>query len=212
MVAISVATFFLIHYLDYFFLEIDGKAVRDFLPFSQFLDIEMSHTAVQFNIRAHPIGEAVELGSWGYLYAVLQVLGFAIGGVAVYFHLKSLAYCDPCSKYLAKKGIQSRYTADSGALTEAVKAVMQCLSESRFQDAIAVHARMGGSDAFQKELVLRSQMQIKRCKSCDQHWLKFSVSKRSRDDWKDIDELGYQSFCAEPINVESVVTQTTLPS
>jgi hypothetical protein len=61
----------LINYLDYFFLEIDGKAVRDFIPFSQFLDIEMSHTAVQFNIRAHPIGEAVELGTWGYLYAVL---------------------------------------------------------------------------------------------------------------------------------------------
>jgi hypothetical protein len=102
--------------------------------------------------------------------------------------------------------------ADSGALTEAVKAVMQCLSEKRFQDAIAVHAKMAGSAAFQQELVLRSQMQIKRCKSCDQHWLKFSVSKRSRDDWKDIDELGYQCFCAEPINVESVVAQTTLPS
>ena len=201
MVAISIATFFLIHYLNYFFLEIDGKAVRDFIPFSQFLDIEMSHTAVQFNIRAHPIGEAVEIGSWGYLYAALQMLGFAVGGVAVYFHLKSLPYCDSCSKYLAKKGIQNRYTRDSEALTNAVKDIMHCLSESRFQDAIAVHAKMAGSDTYQKELVLRSQMQIKRCKSCNQHWLKFSVSKRSRDDWKDITELGCESFCAVPISI-----------
>ncbi len=213
MVAISVATFFLIHYLDYFFIEIDGKAVRELITFSQYLDIEMSYTAVQFNIRAHPIGEAVEIGSWGYLYAALQMLGFAVGRVAVYFHLKSLPYCDSCSKYLAKKGIQTRYTASSETLTNAVKDIIQCLSESRFQDAIAVHAKTAGSDTYQKELVLRSQIQIKRCKSCNQHWLKFTVSKRARDDWKDnIDELGCQSFCAEAINVESVVTQTTLPS
>jgi len=198
MVAISVATFFLIHYLNYFFLEIDGKAVRDFIPFSRYLDIEMSHTAVQFNIRAHPIGEAVEIGSWGYLYAALQMLGFAVGGVAVYFHLKSLPYCDSCSKYLAKKGIQTRYTASSETLTKAVKDIIQCLSENRFQDVIAVHAKTAGSDTYQKELVLRSQIQIKRCKSCNQHWLRFTVSKRARDDWKDIDELGCQSFCSAP--------------
>lgn len=172
----------------------------------------MSHTAVQFNIRAHPIGEAVEIGSWGYLYAALQMLGFAVGGVAVYFHLKSLPYCDSCSKYLAKKGIQTRYTASSETLTNAVKNIVHYLSESRFQDAIAIHANTAGSDIYQKELVLRSQIQIKRCKSCNQHWLRFTVSKRARDDWKDIDELGCQSFCSEPIDVESVLTQTTLPS
>jgi hypothetical protein len=201
MVAISIATFFLIHYLDYFFLEIDGKAVRDLISFSQFLDIEMSHTAVQFNVRAHPVGGAVQLGTLGYLYALLQMLGFAFGGVGVYLYLKSLPYCDSCSKYLAKKGIQTRYTAHADVLTEAVKEIMQRLSEKRFQEAIAVHSRAAGVETFQKELVLRSQMQIKKCKSCDQHWLKFSVSKKTRDDWKDITELGYESFCAEPINV-----------
>jgi hypothetical protein len=205
MVVISIATFFLIHYLSYYFMEIDGKAVRDFVSFSQYLDIEMSHTAVQFNIRAHPIGEAVEIGSWGYLYALLQVLGFAVGGVAVYFHLKSLPYCDSCSKYLAKKGIQTRYTASSETLGNAVKRIVQCLTESRFQDAIAAHAETGGSETYEKELVLRSQIQIKRCKSCDQHWLRFTVSKRARDDWKDIDELGCQSFCAEPIDVMNAI-------
>ena len=202
MAAISVTTFFLIHYLHYYLLEIEGRAVRDFLSFSQFLEIEMSHTAVQFSIRAHPLGGAVELGSWGYLYAALQMIGFAVGGVAVYYHLKSLAYCETCSKYLAKKGNQTRYTADSEALTNAVREVMQCLSDGRFQDAIAVHARTGGSEKSDKESVLRSQMQLKRCKDCNQHWLKFTVSKRSRDDWKDISELGYESFCAEPISVE----------
>ena len=205
MVAISVATFFLIHYLDYFFLEIEGKAVRDMVSFSQFLEIEISHTAVQFRLRTQALGGAVELGAWGYLYAGLQMLGFAVEGVAVYFHLKTLPYCDSCSKYLAKKGIQTRYTASSETLTNAVKDILQCLSESRFQDAITAHAKRAGIDRYQKELVLRSQIQIKRCKSCNKHWLRFTVSKRTRDDWKDVDELGCQSFCSEPINVEGVV-------
>jgi|SRR5580698_8210165 hypothetical protein len=207
MVAISVASFFLIHYLNYFFMEIDGRAVRDFLPFSQYLDIELSHTAIQFRVRAQAIGGAVQLGAWGYLYAVLQMSGFAVGGVSVYGYLNSLPYCDSCSKYLVKKGIiQTRYTSDSEVLTNAVKSVMECLSESRFQDAISVHAKAAGTGTYQKELVLRSQMQVKRCKSCNQHWLRFSVSKRARDDWKDISELGYESFCVEPIAIEKAVT------
>jgi hypothetical protein len=207
MVAISVASFFLIHYLNYFFMEIDGRAVRDFLPFSQYLDIELSHTAIQFRVRAQAIGGAVQLGAWGYLYAVLQMLGFAVGGVSVYGYLNSLPYCDSCSKYLVKKGIiQTRYTSDSEILTNAVKSVMECLSESRFQDAISVHAKAAGTGTYQKELVLRSQVQVKRCKSCNQHWLRFSVSKRARDDWKDISELEYESFCVEPIAIEKAVT------
>ena len=200
IVAIAIATFFLIHYLNYYLLKIDGKAVRDLLSFSQFLDIEVFHPAVQFSIRHIQMGAVDLIGPWGYLYAALQMLGFAIGGVSVYAHLKSLAYCDACSKYLAEKGIQTRYTVDSSVLTKAVEEIMQCLSAGRFQDAIAAHAIGAGCEEFQKELILRSQMEIKKCKDCNKHWLKFSVSKYSRDDWNDINELGYEGFCAEPIS------------
>jgi hypothetical protein len=134
------------------------------------------------------------------------MIGFAAGGVAVYFHLKSLAYCDSCSKYLSKKGIQTRYTADSEVLTNAVKEIMQCLSERRFQDAVSAHSRSAGYDTNQKEYTLRSQVQVKQCKDCNQHWLKFSVSKKARDDWKDIPELGYESFCTDPIRVAATLT------
>jgi hypothetical protein len=202
MAGISIATFFLIHYLNYYFVVVDGKSVRDFIPFSQFLDFEISHTAVQFRFRgALPIGTPVEIGSWGYLYAALQVVGFAVGGVAVYFNLKSAAYCDTCSKYLVKKGIQTRYTADSETLKSSVKEIRQCLTEGRFQDAISAHARAAGNATVQKEMVFRSRVHIKRCKTCNRHWLKFTVSKWAKDEWKDITELGFERFCAVPLYI-----------
>jgi hypothetical protein len=34
MAAVSVTTFFVIHYLNYYFMEIDGRSVHNFLPFS----------------------------------------------------------------------------------------------------------------------------------------------------------------------------------
>ena len=202
MAAISIATFFLIHYLNYYFLVIDGKSVRDFIPFTQFLDFEISHTAVQFRFRgALPIGTPVEIGSLGYLYAALQVVGFAVGGVAVYFNLKSVAYCDTCSKYLVGKGIQTRYTADSKILKNAVQEIRQCLTEGRFQDAISAHARAAGNATVQKEIAFYSQIHIKQCKTCNRHWLKFTVSKWAKSEWKDITELGFERFCAEPISI-----------
>ena len=91
MVVISVATFFLIRYFSYYLLTIEGKLVRDFISFVDFLHIELSHN-----------------GSWGYLYAALQVIGFAAGGLAVFGYLNSLPYCEKCAKYLSDKESQTR--------------------------------------------------------------------------------------------------------
>lgn len=206
MAAVSVTTFFLIHYFNYYLLTVDGTPIRNLISFTQLLNLEISHTAVQFRMRTMPLGSAVELGSWGYVYAALQILGFAFGAIIVYFHLKSLAYCAACSKYLSGKGIQTRYTSDSNGLTKAAQEMMQCFSEGKFQEGIAVHARAAGSDSSSKDMALRSQIQIKRCKDCNQHWLSFSISKRADNAWKDINELAYQTFCAEPISTAPAVS------
>ena len=206
MTVISVTTFFLIHYFNYYLLKVDGTPVRDLMFFTQFLDLEISHTALR--MQTTPGGSAVELGSLGFLYAALQILGFALGAIIVYFYLKSLAYCDACSKYLWHKGLQTRYTADSDGLKKAVQDMMQCFSDRRFQDGIAIHARAAGSDSSSKDVRLASQIEIKRCKNCNQHWLKFSVNNRDND-WKEIHELGYQTFCAEPITTTPTASAAT---
>jgi len=104
MVVISVATFFLIHYFHYYFLTIEGKLVRDFISFVYFLRIELSHN-----------------GAWGYLYATLQVIGFAAGGLAVFGYLNSLPYCEKCAKYLSAKDSQTRCSLLAYKMAETTK-------------------------------------------------------------------------------------------
>jgi hypothetical protein len=104
MVVISVATFFLIHYFHYYFLTIEGKLVRDFISFVDFLRIELSHNK-----------------AWGYLYAPLQVIGFAAGGLAVFGYLDSLPYCEKCAKYLSAKDRQTRYSLLAYKMAETTK-------------------------------------------------------------------------------------------
>jgi hypothetical protein len=198
MVVISITTFFLIHYINYYFLVVDGRPARELVDFARYLDIVLSHTAVQFSVRAAKVGGPVELGSLGYLYAVLQIVGFAIGGVAVYGYLKALPYCERCSKYLVAKHTQTRYTADADRLSEIAALMRQCALGGRLQDAIAAHATTG-SETAGKDPKLRSQVEIKRCKNCDQHWMKFTVSRWAKDEWKEISEAGFRTFTAEPL-------------
>src|SRR6202453_4326983 len=117
MVIVSITTFFLIYYLEYYFMVIDGKAVRDVIAFLDFLKIEVVHTTLQFRMRATKIGSPIELGSLGYLFALLQIIGFGVGGFAVYGFLSSKPYCEACSKYLVARDSQIRYTNDPERLT-----------------------------------------------------------------------------------------------
>jgi len=191
MVVISIATFFLIHYINYYFLIIDGRPVRELVDFARYLDIELSHTAVRFRMMRGPVTDPVELGSWGYLYAVLQIVGFALGGLAVYKYLDAQPYCERCSKYLVAKDTQTRYTSATQ-----LSQITTLMAAGRLQDAIAAHAT-SGSETAGKDPKLRSQVEIKRCKNCDQHWMKFTVSRWAKDDWVEV--IGcVQDFTAEP--------------
>lgn len=196
MVVVSITTFFLIHYINYYFLVVDGTPARELVDFARYLDIVLSHTALRFRVR---LSDPVEIGSWGYLYAVLQIVGFAFGGVAVYRYLEAQPYCERCTKYLVAKDTQTRYTTrymNAAQLSQ----ITTLIAAGRLQDAIAAHA-ISGSEGYGKDPKLRAQVEIKRCKNCDQHWMKFTVSRWAKDDWVEV--IGcVQDFTAEPTSVE----------
>ena len=103
----SVGTFFTIHYLSYITSEIEGKSVSDYVSFGQYLDIAIRSTSMEFRFRATKIGATSELGGLGYGVAILQIMGFAAGGLAVYGYLMSIPYCEKCSRYFSAKGKQT---------------------------------------------------------------------------------------------------------
>ena len=164
----SVATFFLIHYLSYNILEIEGKQVSDYISFSQYLDIAIRSTSMEFRFRAAKLGSTGDLGNFGYVVAVLQVIGFAVGGFAVYGYLTSKPYCDKCSRYLSGKGKQIRYAGDAEGLQAATASFMILLGNGEIPSSILEHRNSSGfgSSMPPNNCHLRSIVEIRYCKKC----------------------------------------------
>lgn len=196
----SVGTFFAIHYFSYITLEIEGKAVSDSVSFGQYLDIAIRSTSMEFRLRTTEVGATGELGGLGYGVAVLQILGFAAGGLAVYGYLTSLPYCERCSRYFSTKGKQTRYTADAEALQASTVQVFNDFREGAAPSAIEKH-RMFGNPKLQKGNHLRSVIEVRYCKKCGEHWVKYVVEKQSGNDWKEISELTAAGFTEQVVDI-----------
>jgi len=204
IVIASVGTFFTIHYLSYITLQIEGKQVSDYIPFWQYLDIAIKSTSMEFRFRgAAKLGSTGELGSWGYATAALQVIGFAVGGFAVYAHLVSKPYCDKCSRYLSGKGRRVRYAGDAEGLQAAAARFLTSVANGDILPAIQEHKDSSGfgTSSPPKDCHLRSVVEVRHCKKCETHWVKFSVEKLVGDDWKEIQELTVERFTDEVVSV-----------
>ncbi len=200
MVAISVGTFFLIHFLGYAVLEVEGKQVSDYISFGTYLDILIRHQSVGFYFHAKEVGSTGELGSWGYVYALLQIGGFAFGGFCVFGYLFLLPYCDTCSRYLSGRAKQERFAGDSDAFALMVGELATAFDAGRPQEAINQHAAIAET-SHRKELHLKSTLKLKKCRGCGKNWLGFSVQKSTGRDWKDINKLELSTFHEGELNL-----------
>lgn len=200
IVIASVATFFLIYYLSYVTLQIEGKRVREYIPFWQYLDLALRSTSMEFRYRAAKLGSTGELGYFGYVVAVLQIIGFAAGGFVVYAVLTSKPYCEKCSRYLSGKGKQVKYTHDADGLQVNVVQIAQNLAGRAVGSAIELQ-RGFGNPKHQKDDHLRSTFEVRYCKNCNQHWVKFTIEKHSGNDWKEIPGFMAAGFTEEVVSV-----------
>jgi len=187
MVAVSIGTFFTIYYLSYIFIEIDGQQISDLISFNTYLDYILRHQSLSFSFRGHSVGSTGELGTLGYATAVLQILGFAIGGAVTFFYLSSLPYCEVCRRYLKKVGLQDRFTSESASLAEKIQDFALLLDKKQFNDAIRFHAEKMGVYASPGHH-LRTRIITRVCKKCGINHLDFFASKLEEDSWTDISE------------------------
>src|SRR5207244_1584760 len=172
VVLASLATFGLIHYLSYITLVVEGKQVSNLISFWQYIDIAIRSTSMDFSIRNFKIGATGEMGGFGYIPAVLQVVGFALGGFTVYGHLTSMPYCERCSRYLSAKGKQVRYATEDEAFQQNTTQILQYIGEGDMASAVEHHRTFGGEK--QEKNHFMSTITVRACKECGQHWIKFA--------------------------------------
>ena len=98
MVAIAAATMLLIYYLDYATLVLDdGRKASDLIDFTSFVDLVLTKSHMRIGRMAHDIGE---VGQMGYVVALIEFIGFLVGGAATFLFIKGLPRCRDCGSYL----------------------------------------------------------------------------------------------------------------
>jgi hypothetical protein len=197
MLVISVGTYFLIQYLQYSSMLVEGKKVSEMVSFWKFW------TVVTTNLTLH----SIELGRMGYLYTLLQIGGFSVGGLVVYAHLDSLIYCDKCSLYLRSKGKSSRTTNDPELLKVFISELAKLAEAGKLAQIIVLQA----SKDWGKELgdhFLMTEIDIQYCKKCAQHHFGFEVKKKvvkgKQISWEVLKDFSYSTFTDIPL----AITQT----
>jgi hypothetical protein len=192
----SISTFFLVYYLSYMTLKIEGKSVSDYVSFIKYIDITIRSSSMQFRSG----GSTGELGGFGYIVALLQIVGFALGGFAVYAHLASKPYCEKCSQYLSRKWKRLRYNSNIEEMKVSTAQIVDNISKGAIASAIDQHKTFGNSNP-QKDDCLRSVFEVRHCDKCGRDWVKFSVEKYSNKDWQEIPNLTAASFIDQVVDM-----------
>jgi len=137
MIACAVGTMFLIYYLDYRTLVIDeaGAKASDVVSFGKFVEIVTTKTKHQARVHHRPVGEAYEVGDFGYAYLLLYFGGFVAGGYGSFKILLKARRCLKCDSYMRRlkakttpplslEEIQAtHYTIKNGSFDEAISAL-----------------------------------------------------------------------------------------
>ena len=100
MLAIGVSTWLLMHWVDYATMRFENCAlVRDALPFTDYLQLRAEHLQLTISNGGNHGTTTPELGLLGYVHELLQIVGFAAGGLMMWIFLKRLEACTACSRY-----------------------------------------------------------------------------------------------------------------
>lgn len=79
---------------------------RELMSFFDFYKDEMTNrTYVDTKATDNEKSKAKPVGKWGYFYAIIEILGFLAGGLALLRICGEWEYCDPCGRYFMGKGL-----------------------------------------------------------------------------------------------------------
>jgi TPR repeat protein len=124
IVGVSIATYFLLNYMVYANLLVNGQHVSDIFSFTHYLDTVIENRKMSFI----GVGSLGKTGFLGFALVAIQLVGFAAGGLMVYRNVASDLYCEYCRRYLkitlAKSGYNS-LSAEVGGVYQDAKAALQ---------------------------------------------------------------------------------------
>ena len=181
----SIGAFFLIKYIPYYFLKVDGVLFRDFIDFFSYLRYALTNVSYSLVRFKGSTGEIV--GSWGYGIAFLQPLGFTGAGLYISSLLKEKPFCKECSKYYSKKYSKSVYSSEPETTLKNFAALVMLMSSKTLIGQVGKQHKEFGSEhppGHHLSLVFV----ILQC-DCKNNYLSLKIQKQTSDVWEDVDKV-----------------------
>jgi hypothetical protein len=184
MVVIAGFTQILIYWLSYYTLILDdGRRVAEFIPFAQYLDISLTSAHYKFGRAQSDMGEA---GSFGYLMAAIQFVGFLVGGLAIYGFLKAKAVCEACDLYMRPLAKKQKTFANAEAASAYFDTVFTLpLDSTDFAELIKSQATVAKPE--QGALLIATELMG--CPNCKTQLVEEKVQAFNGKEWKAVDKL-----------------------
>ena len=184
MIITAAFTMWLIYYLDYLtFVLPNGSKASDIVSFGKFLEILLTTTELRVGRAASKTGPVGDLGYW---LALIQFVGFLVGGFSIFVFLKDALRCGTCNAYLRK--LKTKTTAD---LT---------LDEAQ---GMIDYMRQDGFPAYEESIAWKSNRKLDRndpkacfrfdlygCSKCKQETILRHFMVMKKGEWIEIPEFG----------------------
>jgi hypothetical protein len=184
MVVIAAFTQFLIYWLEYETLVVNGVRVATVVGFAQYLDITLTTAHMKMGRALN--ADAGEVGSFGYWLAFFDFIGFIVGGAVVYFNLQSLPTCEPCGKYLRTALKKADSFGDSDEFGQYFDGVYANPVDSR---EFAQHVGTEHSAGKAQKGTINLTTTVLECPQCFGQFVQETVQVFNGRDWKDVADL-----------------------
>jgi hypothetical protein len=139
----------------------DGTALADVASFWQYFQASVEST--QLTIGRTRSATTGELGSLGYAREALQLLGFIVGGFAIYAFLQNVEACQACRRYARTDKLLSSVNGER---------FNQVLEQANvgFPDISASASQLSGGKP-----ISGLNLQLCTCPSCGQQWARPAI-------------------------------------
>ncbi len=201
-IVIAAATAqFVIYYGEYRSLVLDdGTMASDAIGFWDYLDVYLRSMHIRTGHGGHI--DTGEVGDFGYWLAVIDFIGFILGGFFVFFMLQSSPGCWKCSRYLRKIGRTAQMFPDHGQFAEYYDTLFKHpVGSKAFADL------MKGSPKVRKPAVdtVMIASDLLGCTHCNTQLLTQNVEILGKKGWKDIPKLTRHVRLPDGVDLRQVV-------
>lgn len=158
----AVGTFIGTNYLTYRQLELQpGTKLSDFMGFGEYFKLIITESG--YSVRSASVDR---VGGFGYVLALLQIIGFAGGGVIVQRTLQNLSYCSYSSRFMKRtKNITVSFRATQ-EYTDLVGPAHDLIKEGKINEIEELYTERKALGKI-KKANYRSTATFYRCGDCN---------------------------------------------